>query len=350
MTDSIKDIQLGPSPELPLATTRIRGTSHNDAVQLDPRTLPAAQRTQGASSKMEILLLADDDCSLADAIIRQAIKAGHMVTFVTDCTTVTPQDGVRILSADRDADDFECLLYPLLRTPSGQPRFRAVVDCSPKNSRRARQALECLTLPGSRLILISNDLVYDPLRRDFPTTSENASYCTMQGSPWNDLRQAEATLANSPTDAPEWTILRPTMLLSSGRSINDFPPFLDRLNALKTDGEIKLPAAGHWLIQPIDADDLATIVLAVPEDRESSRAVIDCAGPVILEFRQLCEMAARLLGCAFHPRELPETDYLGSHPEYDPYLCHRIYRNEWRFSNLPRPITTPEESLRKFLN
>lgn len=347
MTDSIRDIHIGSKSDAPL-TTCILGT-RSDAIQLDPRTLPTPENLSESSTQKEFLILADNACTRAKFIVKAALKAGHKVTLVTQKPCIAFDDDVQYIVADRDSDGFESIVAPLLQTDNGQTRFKAVVDCAPQTPRHARQDIDVLSQKGTRLIFISNDLVYDPQRRDFPTTQACASYCTVQGSPWNELRQAEAEIIQSAPDSLEWTILRPTMLLDSPLALNDFPPFCNRLEALQQERAIPLPASGHWLVQPLGAEDFAQIVVALANSPEGLRTAIDCAGPVMLEFRQLCEISARLFGKTLHATELPEAEYLPSHQDYAPYLCHRIYSTEWPFTSLPKPQTSPDEALKKLL-
>ncbi|GEM_PF-5275975 len=347
MTD-IQDIQIGASPELPLAETRILGASCKEAtaIAFDPRTLPAAEKCPARSGPLAVLILADGPHGrLADVMAKEALKGGHRVTMVTAVDRPLPA-GVAKLIADRDADDFSLAIAPILRDKEDAPAFQLLIDCGATQPRHARQDLEELALPKTHIVFVSNDLVYAPKHRGFPTTPDNEFICDPD-SPWSALRQAEAEfLQNTLSTEITWTILRPTLTLIDGESLDDFPPFVHRVNALRQERGVPMLSGGHFLVQPIAATDLARIALATPSVPKSHGIAIDCAGPVPLEFQQLCELASHLLGKSFQILELPETGLFENHPEYAPYSCHRLYPLPWKYAPLPAPMTAPADALR----
>lgn len=343
----IQDIHIGATPEHPLAEACILGTSCKEtAIAFDPRTLPASDMCTVHTGALSILILSNDPCGrLADALAKEALKAGHRVTILTDADRALPPGAEKVI-ADRNADDFSQVIAPILRTAQGAPAYQFLIDCSATQPRHARQDMEELALPGTHIAFISNDLVYEAKYRGFPTTPETPFTCETD-SPWSLLRQAEAEFLQN-TEAKEftWTILRPSMLLNDAESLNDFPPFVNRVDAIRQGKEVPLLSGGHFLVQPIAIEDFARIVLATPSAPKSHGIAIDCAGPAPLEFRQLCEMAAHILGKPFMAQELPETGVLDCHPEYAPYFCHRLYPLPWRYATLPAPKTLPVDALR----
>ena len=350
MTENIRDIQIGTVVDATLSATRILGATCTELLSLDPRTLPAPEKLDEKSGHQSMLILSDDHTGgrLANALAKSALSAGHKVTVLVKCHRVLPE-GAEELIGDRLVDANLQSLLPRLRQEDGTPRFSAVVDCGGRTAKDARQDLDFFSLCASRIVFLSSDLVYDPLRRDFPTVQTSAAYSSDPASPWTQLRQAETEFLQTPIDGPLWTILRPTMLLIDGESLNDFPPFNHRMESIRQEQDTLLIAGGHWLLQPLFVEDLAKIILAIPSAPEAKRVIIDCAGPLRLELRQLCELAAQLLHKRFLPCDLPETGLEERHPEYAPYLCHRLYPLSWEQNNLPLPATTPAEALKKIL-
>lgn len=350
MTENIRDIQIGTVVETTLSATRILGAACSELLSLDPRTLPAPEKLGDASNHQSLLFLSDD-CSrgrLADALAKYALAAGHKVTILTQLHRQLPEGAEELFGARQD-EAFLQAIFPKFRKEDGAPRFTSVVDCGGRNLQDARQDLDFFSQCASHILFLSNDLVYDPLRRGFPTTQNNAAFCTAPDSPWTQLRQAETEFLQAPTAGTAWTILRSTMLLIDEESLDDLPPFTRRLEAIRQEQDILLPAGGHWLIQPLFVEDLAKIILALPASPESQRAIIDCAGPLRMEIRQFFELTAQMLHKRFLPCDLPEAGMLEHHPEYAPFFCHRLYPLTWNFPNLPKPATFPAEALKKIL-
>ena len=348
MTDSIRDIHLGAPAEC--LRPRILSPTLREGCPRDPRTLPAPEKCPSRPSSLDILFLGKAESGLAESLARQAVSAGHRATVVIPRHRPVPQ-GVSCLVADREQEDFPRLLHPLLRKEDHSPRFSLTVDCSGSSPRHARQDLEEVALPGTHLAFLSQDLVYDPESRDFPTRQETTDYCPEDTPLWGDLHQAELHFLQSPSfpDGPHWTILRLTLLLDGPRCLDPFPPRQERGQRLKEGRPIQLRAGGHWLVQPLAVADLARILFALPQNPAAQGAILDCAGPRRLEFRQLCQLAARLMGQEAILQEEPSPDGRPLPPEDAPYLCHRLYPLPWPYPGIPAPLLAPQDVLKELL-
>ncbi|MGN0866127.1 MAG: hypothetical protein ACI4SG_00405 [Oligosphaeraceae bacterium] len=348
MTDPIRDIHLGAPAEC--LRPCILGPALREGCPRDPRTLPAPEKCPPRPSPLDILFLGKEEEGLAEALARQAVSAGHRATVVIPRQRALPQ-GVSSLVADREQEDFPRLLHPLLRKEDRTPRFALTVDCAGTCPRHARQDLEEVALPGTHLAFLSQDLVYDPESRDFPTCQERTDYCPEETPVWGPLHQAELHFLQSPPfpDGPHWTILRLTLLLDNTRCLDAFPPFQERWQRLKEGQPVQLLSGGHWLVQPLAVADLARILFALPQAPAARGAILDCAGPRRLEFRQLCQMAARLMGREAVLQEEPRQETLALHPEYVPYLCHRLYPLPWACPGIPAPLLSPQDVLKELL-
>lgn len=349
MTDPIRDIHLGAPAEC--LRPCILGAALQEGGLRDPRTLPSPEKYPSHSAApLEILLLGQEEAGLAEALARQAVSAGHQATVVIPRERPLPQ-GVSCLVADREQEDFSRLLHPHLRREDHTPRFSLTVDCSGREKRHARQDLEEVALPGTHLAFLSRDLVYDPESRDFPTCQERTAYCPEDTPLWGPLHQAELHFLQSPPfpDGPHWTILRLTLLLDGPRCLDDFPPAQERWQRLKEGKPISLLSGGHWLVQPLAVADLARILFALPQAHAAWEAILDCAGPRRMEFRQLCQLAARLLGQEARIQEEPRQGTPPLPQEYAPYLCHRIYPLPWPYPGIPAPLLSPQEILKELL-
>ncbi len=345
MTDPIRDIHLGPPADC--ARPRLF-PSLREGSTLDPRTFPTPEKCPSLTPPQEILFLAGEEPGLAETLARLALAAGHHPTLILPRERPLPQ-GVACLVADRDQGDFPRLVHPLLRRDDHTPRFSLTVDCAGTCPRHARQDLEVLALPGTHLAFLSQDLVYLPQERDFPTRQQETPCCDDKTPRWGMLREAELQFLQSPAcpDGPHWTILRLSLLLGLEGALDDFPPFHRREKALREGEPIPLPSGGHWLVQPLAVADLSRILLSLPLAHEARNVVLDCAGPQRLEFRQLCQMAARLWGQEARFQEIPLEEALAGQPECAPYLCHRLYPLPWPYAGLPAPRLTPLEALKE---
>jgi uncharacterized protein YbjT (DUF2867 family) len=67
----------------------------------------------------------------------------------------------------------------------------------------------------------------------------------------------------------------------------------------------RLLGGGRQRVQPLDVDDLAQAVLRAAEPGVADGAVLEIAGPELLEYRELVIRAARIAGRSVQTRALP---------------------------------------------
>lgn len=339
---AIQDMNLG-SPQETSATKHVIGGARQDSISFDPRTLPSLEKCSQTTSFRNVLVISGGGRGLTGAVVAAALREGCQVSVLAECELDLPR-GVELFVANRNSPDFEEKTRKFLRDENGAPRFEVLVDCGGSSPAHARQDLTFLASGKAHVVFISDDLVYAPGSRSFPTLQDDPAVDPFKDSRCGMLRAAELEFINSP-GVPSWTILRPTMILNRKCGLSLYPPCVPRLKLIAEGRPVPVACEGRLLVQPIAANDLADIALKAPSSPEAKNAVIDCAGPVRLEFIQLCRLAAKLLEKPLVPAPADAAD--GESEEAA--LCHRIYPLPWPYQTLPAPTTTPLEALNAIL-
>ncbi len=345
----IQDRRLDSSLEC--AVPKVLGGSPTADAILDPRTLPAREPLPDAPAGAPLLLLGRNAPGLADELALLALECGHAAIVVLSAPRALPP-GVRSIILDRKRVDWPAALSERLRKESPV----LAVDCDEPTLEHAQQDLELADLLGCHLAFLSSDLVYDPEKREFPLLQDQNDARVSPEVPGEAglLRQAEdvflSDVSRGQENAP-WTILRPTLLLTPKHPLGIFPPFAELPEATATAKAASFPliGGGRWLVQPLSLEDLLPLLLALPGCAASHGVALDVAGPVRLEYRRLCLLAASRLSLEAEFPELSVAQALREHPEYGAHLCHRIYPIPPRLLGLHAPRITPEDSLAKHL-
>ncbi len=343
----IQDRRLDSSLEC--AVPKVLGASPAADAILDPRTLPAREPLPDAPTGAPLLLLGRNAPGLADELASLALECGHAAIVVLSTPRALPP-GVRSLILDRNRGDWPSALSERLRQESPV----LAVDCDEPAAAHAQQDLELADLLGCHLAFLSNDLVYDPEKREFPLLQDQDDARVSPDAPGEAglLRQAEDVFLRDVSRGQEnapWTILRPTLLLTPKHPLGEFPPFAEFPEASAQAPCLPLIGGGRWLVQPLSLEDLLPLLLALPGCAASHGVALDVAGPLRLEYRRLCLLAASLLSREAEFPELSTAQALREHPEFGAHLCHRIYPIPPRLLGLPAPRIAPEESLAKHL-
>jgi nucleoside-diphosphate-sugar epimerase len=296
------------------------------------------------------LLLIGGSGHVSGAVARAALAKGHEVWAITRGQRPLPE-GVRALVADRhDLDAMEAAVI------GAGVVWELVVDCLCYDLPDIRQDIGLFRHRAAQFVLVSTDFVYDPARRRFPQPEEADHYVTgAEGSPSYGAKKrlCELALVDGEAGGMGWTVVRPCHIYGPTSELGCLPlhgrdpKLLDRLRA----GEpIRLVGGGHFLQQPILADDLAETIVSVAGNRGACGKVFNTAGPDILESWQYYQILAEALGVALTVEEVPVHSYLAEHPESAPFLCHRIYdRSALKLSGLSVPSTPIAEGLRLHL-
>ena len=262
---------------------------------------------------------------VSGAVARAALRRDHQVWTITRGQRPLPE-GVRSLIADRrDGEAMEAAV-------AGQGMtWDLVVDCICYDLPDIRQDLQLFERRARQFVLVSTDFVYDPAKRVFPQSEEASHWATGgEGSPgygWKK-RCCERELMDGATGGMDWTIVRPCHIYGPTSELGCLPlhgrdPEL--IQKLRSGEPIRLVGGGHFLQQPILADDLAETLISIAGNGNVSRQVLNAAGPDIIESRQYYQIVADLLGVELVLEEVPVRSFLAEHPEMAPFLCHRIY-------------------------
>ncbi len=236
-------------------------------------------------------------------------------------------DGIHLLKADRnDTENFRKTIL------EADTNWDIVFDCICMNERHALQDLDVLPGITKRLVVISTDSVYDPLRKDTPQ-NEDGYFVEEEGEPEaltyaGNKRRMEHIFINNLNTSLAVTLFRPGHIYGPGFLIGCYPEHSRQkeLPQLILDREpISLIGGGIYLTQPIFVDDLANSMLDCAERQGAFNRIFCIGGPKAVENRRYYEIIGQLLDRDLTIKEIPLTGYLEDHPEYSGHLCHRIY-------------------------
>lgn len=278
---------------------------------------------------------------VSGTLARTARDAGYDVWVVTRGRRPVP-DGVTALKADRKDDEAFAAAIE-----DANMRWDLAVDCIAYDREDTQQDLDLLPGRVDQLVFISTDFVFDPARRSFPQPSENPHF--LRGGYGGRKRQAERRLINGDTGEMQWTVLRPCHIYGPGSDLGCMPEhardpeLLERLR----DGEpLRLVGGGHFLQQPVFVHDLAELILSAQGNEVINGQAYNVGGPDIVEARRCYEIIADILGVPLAVEELPIARSRDEQPEWEPFLCHRIYDlTPLRLAGLKVPNTPIAEGL-----
>jgi nucleoside-diphosphate-sugar epimerase len=283
---------------------------------------------------------------VSGALSRAAVAGGHRVWAVTRGQRPLPS-GVTGITADRkQAGLLETALAGSKQT------WDFVVDCIAFDAPDIAQDVALFRNRAAQFCFISTDFVYDPARRRFPQEEQLADYVQTPGVQeyGRKKRLAELVLAEGGTGSMAWTVFRPCHIYGPTSELGCLPyhgrdkALIDKLRA----GEpLKLVGGGHFLQQPILADDLALAILSAAGNPMAKNRLFNAAGPDIVESREYYRLVADVLGVGLNVEEIPVTSALSEHPDMEPFFCHRIYTlNAMKAAGLRVPATPIGTGLR----
>jgi nucleoside-diphosphate-sugar epimerase len=269
-------------------------------------------------SELNVLIIGGSGF-LSGTLARFAIEEGHQVWAVTRGQRPLPE-GVHSLIADRrDEAQFTAAI-----SGAGM-QWDLVVDSIAFESADTKQDLAVLPKFARHLVVISSDFVYDPASRHFPQNEEG--FYTQEGY-GAKKRQAERVLLAADRQKIAWTILRPCHIYGPGSQLGCLPAHGrdPKLITRMLSGEpLQLVGGGHFLQQPILAQDLAKTILSIPGNQASHSQVFCAAGPDVIESREYYRIIADHLNVPLKIDEIRVADFAAEHPESAPFLCHRVY-------------------------
>jgi nucleoside-diphosphate-sugar epimerase len=299
---------------------------------------------------MDILIIGGSG-HVSGATSRLALAAGHQVWTVTrGRRELVP--GVTSLIADRNAPD------AFAAAVTGENRcWDLVVDCICFDQPAMEQDIALFRERARQFVFVSTDFVYDPARRAFPQPADSAHYVPETPGLMEygrKKRLCERALAEGDTGGMGWTILRPCHIYGPTSELGCLPLHgrdRDLIDKLRAGQPLQLVGGGHFLQQPILADDLAATILSVAGNGNAQSRVFNTAGPDIIESREYYRIIADVLGVGLTVEEIPVDTYLAANPDKTPFMCHRIYDlAPLRACGLHVPGTPIAEGLRQHVD
>jgi len=280
---------------------------------------------------------------VSGTLARLAVAAGHETWIVTRGHRPTPE-GLTALRADRKDD---AAFGRAVEQAGGD--WDLVVDCIGYDAADARQDLAVFGKRARQLVFISTDFVFDPARRTFPQAEEGV-YLD-DGSYGAKKRQCELAMAEGDTRETAWTVLRPCHIYGPGSQLGCLPEHgrdPELIARLRRGESLRLVGGGHFLQQPILAEDLAKLILSCAGNAKAHGRIYNAAGPDIVESREYYRIIAEVLHAELKVEEVPVGEYLSRVPANRSFLCHRIYDlSRLRADGLAAPATPIAEGLRR---
>ena len=257
---------------------------------------------------------------VSGTVARVALSSGHQVWTITRGQRPVPE-GVTSLVADRQ--DMEAFAQAV---GGAGKRWDLVVDCIGFEPADARQDLNIFRARADHLVFLSSDFVFEPLQRHFPQAEESEQYSYVGYG--GGKRLCELEFIGGDAGDMHWTVLRPCHIYGPGSLLGCLPthgrdPQL--IEKMKTGQLLELIGGGHFLQQPIFANDLAELVLSCHDRDVTYGEIFCCAGPDIVESRTYYQIVAEVIGVELRIKELSVSTYLAEEPDAAPFLCHRIY-------------------------
>lgn len=289
------------------------------------------------------ILLIGGSGFVSGALARLAVARGHTVWALTRGQRPLPSGVQGIVTDRRDRAAFAQTVAHL------DMHWELVVDCIGFVKEDAEQDIALFRERAAHLVFISTDFVYDPARRRFPQGEESDHY--LAGGYGGHKRQCELAFLHGDTGNMAWTILRPCHIYGPGSLLGCLPlhsrdsTLIDRLQR----GEpLKLVGGGHFLQQPILANDLAATILSCAGNTEAHGQIYLTAGPQIVESREYYRIIAEFVGGSLTVEEVAVATYLAENPDRASFLCHRIYDlSKLHRHGLHVPSTPLAEGLRQ---
>lgn len=277
-------------------------------------------------------------------VMDAALQAGHEVWYVTRGLRSAVPDAHAIVVDRDDTEAFRMALQQL-----GQ-RFDAVLDCICFNDTQARADIEILSAFTSRLIAISTDSCYDSAYKTVPQNEHGEKYFE-DDSYGAKKRRMELALINECPDNLKWTLFRPPHMYGPKSELGCFPTHTrqkDLLDHLRAGKPVTLVGSGNYLLQALDARDLAQAMLAAIDNENTFNEIFCIAGPDVITNKQYFEILGDILGLPVTFQTIPEEGYVEAHPDAAIYFCDRVYDlSKLKNAGLPMPSISLQQGLKE---
>jgi nucleoside-diphosphate-sugar epimerase len=277
---------------------------------------------------------------LSGTMARCALREGHEVWSVTRGKRAMIT-GVNPIVADRkERSAFACAFA------SNDQRWDLAIDCIGFDANDAKQDVEVFADRAKHLVFISTDFVLSPIDRPWKVDETYAK--------WNDTpygtgkRAAEEVLLQRANESGSMrvTILRPCHIYGPGSLLGCLPKhgrdpqLIDRI---KRREPMQLIGGGHFLQQPVFAEDLWAMAMSCLGNDRSNGQIYFAPGPEVAESRAFYRIVAEVLNVPITIEEIPISDYLKEHPEHQSFCTHRVYDVA---KAIDHGLTVPATSLR----
>jgi len=292
------------------------------------------------------LLIIGGSGFVSGTLARTAVANGHEVLTITRGQKPTPA-GVHTLVADRNNREVFADVVGKLKL-----HWDMVVDCIGYVPEDAMQDINVFRDRASHLVFISTDFVFDPAFRKFPQPEESEHFA--QTGYGGNKRLCELELERGDLHDMAYTVFRPCHIYGPGSELGCLPNNArdpELLHKIMTGVALELVGGGHFLQQPIFAEDLAKLVLSAFGNPDSYGRIFNSAGPDIIESVQYYRIIGQVLGVDIKVKEIPVDETLAAKPELAPFLTHRIYDlSSIKRAGLETPSTSIESGLKQHTN
>ena len=290
------------------------------------------------------LLIVGGSGHVSGAIARAALRRNWQVRAITRGKRPLPE-GVKGLVAERhDHGAMEAVIA------GEKTEWDLVVDCICMTRDDMLQDIELFRRRAKKFVFVSTDFVFDPARRRF-LQPVDGPFCAEEASPYGwRKRRCEEELLNGDTGEMAWTVFRPCHIYGPTSELGCLPlhgrdPKL--IESLRDGKPVRLVGGGHFLQQPILADDLAETIVSVAGSSDAGSRIFNMAGPDVIESREYYRIVADILGVELRVEEVPVGEYLSKHPAKATFICHRVYDlAPLEAARLSVPSTPIQEGLR----
>jgi len=277
-------------------------------------------------------------------VMEAALTAGHSVWYVTRGLR-EPVSGAHPIIADRN--DPAALANALRETDI---RYDAVVDCICFNDKQARETLGVLQDYTNRVIAISTDSCYDSAYKTVPQDEHGEKYFE-DDSYGAQKRRMELAFINDCPHSIKWTLFRPPHMYGPRSELGCFPTHTrqkDLLDHLRQGKPITLTGDGSYLLQALDARDLAKAMVSCIDNPKTFNEIFCIAGPDVITNRAYFEILGDILGLPVTFETTSESEHLAAHPDSIIYFCDRVYDlTKLKNAGLPVPAIGIRQGLKE---
>ncbi|MDA0333561.1 MAG: NAD-dependent epimerase/dehydratase family protein [bacterium] len=286
------------------------------------------------------LLIIGGSGFVSGTMARRAVAAGWDVWVVTRGQRTLPA-GVHAIVADRKQTGAFAAQISAAMKGAGIERFDLVADCIGYDVDDALQDVAVFRDRARQLVFVSTDFVFDPVHRHFPQGETSAHY--LPDGYGGNKRLCEMELLRSACGDMSWTVVRPCHIYGPGSLLGCLPTHgrdKQLLKRLRAGEALRLVGGGHFLQQPILAQDLADLMLGMVHRTDLHQRIFQAAGPDVVESVAYYRIIADIVGVELGVEELPVGEFLAQNPASASFLCHRIYDlGNLQQAALPVPAT-----------